>query len=591
MATSKSSSVTDLLTIESLQNDDNATANNLTEPLLEQQQQQEESEGTSSTTTGDDNDEGQSHVQMSAFFYFTVSVVCVPMFLFGFNTGVLNAPESVIFPSHSVLQWSVAVSAFCAGGFFGANVTGRISDKYGRRKSLIVTLLLNLIFGILHSVSPNMKILIAARFGIGLAGGASTVLTPMYLSEISPREIRGSIGTLTQLSCVSGILLSILWAIPFCTDDKWRFIFLPIPVIAAFGILSSPWYLPESPRWLLINNDNNNNRFQEEAKDTMKRFRKFDNSSSSSSSAGEQDQVIEMEILLFLQENTDDAGRNDEDAGEEEVQLPMFSHMATSSFDETASSINREPPPATTTTTTTTNSNNSRSFRSYLSNPRNRVPLLASILFPIAQQLSGINAVFYYSTSFFSGVIPNPQTGTIIAFAVNFLATVVALLVMDKLGRRTLLSLSAGGMFVCCILLTLSRMGILPGFATVISVMLYISFFEIGLGCIPFFIASEMIEPEFLGSVQSFSMSSNWLSNFFVGIFFPYMDKLLGPYSFVPFAIVLLGTVLFSIFVLPETRGKTLREVMQVLDERQGPIARSRAASTIGENEAEISFV
>ena len=176
MATS-TSSVTDLLTNDSLQNDNNTSADSLTEPLLvqqqQQQQQQQESEGSSSPV--DDDNEGQGRVQMSAFFYFTVSVVCVPMFLFGFNTGVLNAPESVIFPSHSVFEWSIAVSAFCAGGFFGANVTGRISDKFGRRKSLIVILVSNLIFGLLHSLSPNMKILIIARFGIGLAGEASLV--------------------------------------------------------------------------------------------------------------------------------------------------------------------------------------------------------------------------------------------------------------------------------------------------------------------------------------------------------------------------------------------------------------------------------
>ena len=131
-------------------------------------------------------------------------------------------------------------------------------------------------------------------------------------------------------------------------------------------------------------------------------------------------------------------------------------------------------------------------------------------------------------------------------------------------------------------------MKILPGFVTVLAVMLYISFFEIGLGCIPFFLASEMIEPEFLGSVQSFTMSLNWFSNFCVGIFFPYMDKFLGAYSFVPFAIVLFGTLLYSIFVLPETRGKSLSEVRQELNERQGVVSRSRESQT---GEAETMLV
>jgi len=188
--------------------------------------------------------------KMSPFFWLTVMVVCIPMFLFGFNTGVLNAPEPYIFPSHSVLEWSIAVSAFCAGGFVGANVAGKAADGYGRRPCLIAIMMGNLLFGILHTIAPNMTVLILARFGVGVAGGASTVLTPMMLSELSPTAIRGSIGTLTQLACVLGILASVLWALPYCSEEQWRLIFLPISIMAAFGVLASPLYLPESPRWL-----------------------------------------------------------------------------------------------------------------------------------------------------------------------------------------------------------------------------------------------------------------------------------------------------------------------------------------------------
>jgi MFS family permease len=197
--------------------------------------------------------------------------------------------------------------------------------------------------------------------------------------------------------------------------------------------------------------------------------------------------------------------------------------------------------------------------------------LVSSILFPIAQQLSGINAVFYYSTQLFDGVIANPKVGTIVAFAVNVVATVFALLLMDKLGRKTLLAWSAGGMGICCIFLTLSLLGILPPIMTVLCVMLYISFFELGLGCIPFFLSSELIQPQFLGTVQSISMACNWFFNFCVGLLFPYMDQILGAYSFVPFGIVLLGTVWYALWILPETRGKSLEMVMEELRDTRHP--------------------
>lgn len=140
---------------------------------------------------------------------------------------------------------------------------------------------------------------------------------------------------------------------------------------------------------------------------------------------------------------------------------------------------------------------------------------------------------------------------------------------MDRLGRKTLLALSAGGMALCCILLTLSLHGTLPPLMTVFCVLLYISFFEMGLGCIPFFLASELIQPQFLGTVQSISMASNWGSNFCVGLLFPYMDKFLGAYSFVPFGIILIGTLWYAIWVLPETRGKSLDMVLEELRANQ----------------------
>ena len=489
---------------------------------------------------------------MSSSFVAAVALAAMPMFLFGFNTGVMNAPESVIFPSHSVLEWSIAVSAFCVGGFFGANVSGRLADVWGRRPCLAMILVANVIFGVLHVLSPNMIVLIAARAGVGVAGGASTVLTPMYLSEISPSHIRGSIGTMTQFSCVVGILASILWALPFCTVHTWRIIFVPLPILAGLGLLAIPWGLPESPKWLLMNHYVARGQ---EARGTMARFRNFHEERDA--------ELIEMEVMLSLGGGANNtapsplvaasATEGDRENQEEEAD-----------FEEEEGTSSGELRRQTSFTTT------GRSFRSFALDPKNRIPLISAILFPVAQQLSGINAVFYYSTLFFDGVIPNPQTGTILAFSVNVLATVVAVLAMDRFGRKTLFSVSAGGMFLGCILLTMALKGMLPGFCTVLAVMLYICFFEIGLGCIPFFLASEMIEPEFLGTVQSISMTCNWFANFCVGIMFPFLDKHLGAYSFVPFAVVLLFTTLYSLFVLPETRGKSLEEVLQQVNSRGG---------------------
>ena len=432
-----------------------------------------------------------------------------------------------MFPHHSTGVWSLAVSGFCVGGFVGSATAGRVADDHGRKIGIAVVLGLNLVFGLVTLIAPNMGVLIVARIGVGIAGGAATVLTPLYLSEIAPTEIKGSIGTLTQLSCVLGILGSVVYALPFCTEELWRWIFVPLPVTSLVGIVVGHYWLPESPKWLLLHHYETRG---DDARTIIRQFRNLQQS--------EQDEeAVEMEVLL------------------------MTNHGSSNSAATT-----QEQPQEDTTTNTTPATSSSSSFKDYVQDPANRIPLVSAIFFPVAQQLSGINAVFYYSTLFFDGVLANPIHGTILAFAVNVVATLVACACMDRLGRKTLLSISAGGMAVCCIFLTIALEGtLLPPIVTVVCVLVYISFFELGLGCIPFFLASELIEPQFLGRIQSVSMASNWGSNFCVGLLFPYMDKFLGAYSFVPFGIVLVGTLWYAVWILPETRGKSLEMVLEEL--------------------------
>lgn len=481
---------------------------------------------------------------VSSSFCLAVGIAALPMLLFGINTGILNAPESVIFPGHSTLSWSLAVSAFCVGGFLGSANTGRLADERGRKWGIVVCLALNGIAGGLHVIAPNMFVLILARIGVGIAGGAATCLTPMYLSEVAPPEIKGSIGTLTQLSCVLGILVSILYALPFCTKELWRIIFVPLPLVSFGGVAAGYLYLPESPRWLLLHHYNTRGN---EARAIIRKFRNY--------SEGEEDQeAVEMEVMLMT------TGRSTEQHQQQSQQ-------------EEADETEEEGGPRRRRTAAPQSESAAHeediSFKEFAMDPSNRIPLVSSILFPIAQQLSGINAVFYYSTLFFDGVISNPKVGTIVAFAVNVVATLVALALMDKLGRKTLLSWSAGGMGVCCVFMTLALLGVLPPVLTVLIVLVYISFFELGLGCIPFFLSSELIPPQFLGTVQSISMASNWFSNFCVGLFFPTMNNVLGAYCFVPFGLCLLGTVWYALTILPETRGKSLEMVQEELRARR----------------------
>jgi SP family facilitated glucose transporter-like MFS transporter 3 len=200
--------------------------------------------------------------------------------------------------------------------------------------------------------------------------------------------------------------------------------------------------------------------------------------------------------------------------------------------------------------------------------PKLRKLLLSCLVLQMAQQFSGINAVFYYSTSFFEGVIDSPQLGTTIVGAVNVLATYAALLLMDSCGRKSIILWSSGGMFLSCVVIVLSLLGYFNNMLALVAVNFYVIFFEIGLGPIPWLIVAEMFDGKYIAVAMSVCSQLNWACNFIVGLVFPSMNAYLGPYSFGPFALVLAFTFLFALFVLPETQGTTPDELVAEMTTR-----------------------
>jgi SP family facilitated glucose transporter-like MFS transporter 3 len=431
---------------------------------------------------------------------FAIIVAVGSQFLVGYNTGVMNAPEKVVFPGHSTALWSFAVAAFAIGGPFGAIVGGRLADSRGRRGALLIDTWTFLLGGALQSVAPNMYIIILARFIIGFASGFSSVLVPIYLGELAPPTLRGMLGTLTQFAMVIGILIADLFAFPFSTEDSWRVLFAITPIVAIIQLLCSPFLL-ESPRWL-INRDPSSLR----ARYIIKQLRGL-----------RYDHEVEMELGNYAM---GEAAQHQDSPNQTDVIKEMFSHR------------------------------------------KIRMLLVSSLVLQMAQQFCGINAVFYYSTTFFEGVIENPLLGTTIVGAVNVIATYAALLLMDSCGRRTLILWSSGGMFFSCVVIVLSLLGYFSNIMALVAVNVYVSFFEIGLGPIPWLIVAEMFEGKYIAVAMSLCSQLNWACNFIVGLLFPLMNEHLGPYSFVPFAVVLAFTFVYAMFVLPETQGTTPEQLV-----------------------------
>lgn len=206
-------------------------------------------------------------------------------------------------------------------------------------------------------MAQDILTIILARFIIGFASGYFTVLVPIYLGEMAPPSLRGTLGTLTQFAAVIGILFADLVAFPFATPTGWRIMFSITTVIAGSQLLLSSFLL-ESPRWLL-NRDPNSLR----ARYIIKRLRGLRN-----------EQEVEREVGHFI---IGESAQHQEEGDEKNVLNEIWSHA------------------------------------------KRRKLLVSCIILQMAQQLSGINAIFYYSTAILEGVVDDPLIGTTVIATVK----------------------------------------------------------------------------------------------------------------------------------------------------------------------------
>uniref|UniRef100_A0A8C6XQ55 Solute carrier family 2 member 2 n=1 Tax=Naja naja TaxID=35670 RepID=A0A8C6XQ55_NAJNA len=177
-------------------------------------------------------------------------------------------------------------------------------------------------------------------------------------------------------------------------------------------------------------------------------------------------------------------------------------------------------------------------------------------------------AIFYYSTDIFNKAhVRKPIYATIGVGFVNTVFTVVALFLVEKAGRRILFMAGLLGMMVCTITMTLGLV-LQPNiewmsYVSLVSVFLFVSFFEIGPGPIPWFIVAELFSQGPRPAAVAIAGFSNWVTNFCIGMFFPYLAKLLGAYVFLVFAGLLVLFVLFIYLKVPETKGKSFEEIAE----------------------------
>jgi len=201
-------------------------------------------------------------------------------------------------------------------------------------------------------------------------------------------------------------------------------------------------------------------------------------------------------------------------------------------------------------------------FFAVIKDPHYRPAIIAVIGIMVAQQFCGINSIMMYSVSLLSGVLPvSSSLLTIVISIVNLLTTIACAPLSDKIGRKACLLLSIAGMGTMSLCLAFSLVFEIK-ILSAISVLVYVAFFAVGLGPVPFMMASELVGQEAVGATQSWCLASNYVATYIVSQFFPIVNTWLNGrfgghgWAFFIFAVLAVGSFGFVSWRVPETRGK-----------------------------------
>jgi len=420
-------------------------------------------------------------------------------FLFGFETAVISGAEKIIQQLWSLSSFwqGFTVASSLIGTVIGSLIAGMPAQKYGRKKVLVVIAILYLLSAIGCAATSVWLLFVSFRFIGGLAVGASSVVGPMYISEIAPARIRGRLAGSFQLMIVTGIFVAYLTNFLFIDfgDTGWRWM-LGIMVVPAamFAILLR--FIPESPRWLVLNNRD------EEAK------------------------------AVFAKTGENDA-----------TSLIREEHQL--SRDGTKES---------------------------LFNGKYNKPILYAVLLAMFNQLSGINAILYYAPRIFEMAGFNKADAylqPVYIGAANLFFTLLAMTVIDKFGRKTLLLIGCVGLIV---FLGLTAHAFSPGGTMGKNVLIYllgyIAFFAFSQGAVIWVFIAEIFPNSVRSQGGSLGSFTHWIMAAIISWTFPVIVEGSpngGFYSFVFYSVMMLVAMIFIWRVMPETKGRTLEQIQKEL--------------------------
>lgn len=428
--------------------------------------------------------------------------------LFGYDTAVINGALSPMVKELrlTTLTEGVVTSSLLFGAAIGAISGGRLSDAWGRRKSIILMSVLFFIGAMVCVVAPSFGVMVIGRVILGLAVGAASTVVPVFLAELAPFEIRGSLAGRNEFMIVVGQLLALsinaiignVWGE---YGGVWR-VMLAIEAIPAIALFIGMMRMPESPRWLV--------------------------------SKGRDDEALAVLSTLRTKER------------------------ATAELDEVEKSTSEET------------KNHALPLGEILRNKWLIRIILVGIGLGVAQQLTGINAVVYYGQTVLKEAGFSSSAALIANIApgiVAVLGAIIALRIMDHFSRRRTFILGFALVAVCHLLIGVGSIALPAGnparpWVLLFLIVAFVGSMQTFLNVAVWVTLSEIFPLKMRGFGIGVSVFCLWIANAFLGLYFPTLIAGLGiTNTFFAFGIVNLLSLLFVWRAVPETQGRTLEKL------------------------------
>ncbi|WP_152655875.1 D-xylose transporter XylE [Oceanobacillus sp. CFH 90083] len=441
--------------------------------------------------------------------------------LFGYDTAVISGAEQslqVYFMENlglGTFAHGLTVSSALIGCIIGGLISGFLSNRIGRKNSLLVAAVLFFVSALLSAYpeflfftkdSPTMGLFIMFNLyriiggiGVGLASG----LGPLYISETSPANIRGKLVTLNNLAIIFGMSLVyfVNWRIAagqelsWIHDVGWRYMFASeaIPALLFFGLL---FLVPETPRYLISKNKD---------QEALTILEKVNNSK-------EKANAIYQEIKQTV----------------DVKDVRVFSY--------------------------------------------GKLVIVVGILLAAFQQFVGINVILYYAPRIFAEMGASSDGSmfqTVIIGIVNFIFVLIAMLLVDRVGRRLLMIVGsigmAAGMLGVAALAYLDQMGI----GALIFILVFVAFYNLSFGPLMWVLASELFPNKVRGQIMAITVVANWSSNLLISSTFPSLLEIGAGIAYTFYGVMCLLALLFVLKLVPETKGKTLEEIEKYWEDKR----------------------